>query len=815
MPTVTGALTHSGTDRAGSQSLLRQYSGTVLLAMMIYAAAAPTAAQQTPLQPGEAFVTRFSGVAPQSNPPAIDVNGTVGSILDLRAPGQPPHGEQWMDEPQRNAVTAGEVGQVFGVVLDNATPPNVYISATSAFGLHLAAGSGQWMAGMWGRGGGPGTIYRLDAANNYRPRILANVTLGGRQNTGAALGNMAFDRTTGQIFVSDLETGMIHRVNANTGADLGYYDHGVQGRSRFIDARSKQQSSLPPIPFNPASAAQIADCRSGPFERSPECWNFAASGRRVWGLGVRRDPVRNEARLFYSVWSSPAFGQTAWNSATEDDKRNSIWSVRLGPDGSFDAADVRREFLLPDFFVKPQDIARAGYSQPVSDVTFSECGDRPVMLLAERGGIRNLGLAAERAFAFPHEARALRYELDQAGGWQPVGRYDVGNYDRKNEGQPYLRANCAGGVAFGYGYNANYSSIDSSKPDQFVWISGDALCSAEGPCRAPAGLQSGAQPAGQPAPQPAAQPVPPPAADASEVHGVQGMPENAIDDLAPAAAFAAYPQTGEPYPAIGPDQSYMVDTDINVDASGTPIEVQFTRDDATRIGDIAIYAVCVPPPPVQSLLLPPPPPDTVIIEGHNPALTHATVASHGAISSHSRYGSHNPWWSHDRVRSHNRWRSHNVVLSRGWHRPAGSLHRPAGSLHRPPGSLHRPPGSIHRPPGSIHRPPGSIHRPLGSLHRPPGSVHVPRGSVHRPPGSVHRPPGSVHRPVGSVHRPRGSVHQPPRSVHRPVGSVHRPQGSVHRPRGSVHQPPRSVHRPAGSVHRPLGSTHQPPGSTIR
>lgn len=793
MRKVSSACSHSPATKSVSRLTIRPYWGTALLALLACYAVASAAAQQGPLQPGEAFVTRFSGVTPQSNPPTININGTVGSIIDVRAPGQPPRGEHWMDEPQRNPVTAGEVGQVFGVVLDDAMPPNIYVSATSAFGLHLAAGTGQWMAGMWGRGGGPGTIYRLDAANNYRPRVFANVTLSGRQNTGAALGNMAFDRTNRQIFVSDLETGMIHRLNAESGIDLGQYDHGVQGRSRFTDVRSKQQLSLPPISFNPASRAEMAACRSGPFARSPDCWNFAASGRRVWGLAVGRDPVRNDLRLYYSVWSSPAFGQTAWNSAADDDKRNSVWSVRLAPDGSFDVSDVRREFLLPDFFVKPADIARAGYSQPISDITFSECGARPVMLLAERGGIRNLGLAAENAFAFPHEARALRYEIDRAGGWQPVGRYDVGNYDRKNEGQPYLRANCAGGVAFGFGYNADFSSIDQSKPDQFVWISGDALCSAEDPCRAPAGLQAGDQPAGEPSAQPAAQPALPASADTSEVHGVQGMPDNAVDELAPAAAFASYPQSGDPYPAIGPDQSYLIDTDINVDQSGTPIEAEFTRNDATRIGDIAIYAICTPPPLEPSLLLPL---ETEIIEGHDPVLTHATIASHGAISSHSRFGSHNPWFSHDRRRSHNRWRSHNVVLSGGWHRPPGSLHRPPGSIsmHRPPGSLHRPPGSVHRPPGSLHRPPGSLHRPPGSLHRPPGSLHRPTGSVHRPPGSVHRPTGSVHRPPGSVHRPRGSVHRPPGSVHRPAGSVHRPRGSVHRPPGSVHRPPGSTIR---------------------
>ena len=191
-------------------------------------------------------------------------------------------------------------------------------------------------------------------------------------------------------------------------------------------------------------------------------------------------------RLYYAVWSGPAFGNSEWASLSEDEKRNSVWSVRIRENGDFDPSDVRREFLLPDFFVSEEDIARAGYSHPVSDITFSTCGDRPVMLVAERGGIRNLGLGKEYAFAHPHEARALRYELDRAGAWRPVGRYDVGFYDRREEGQPYLRANCSGGIAFGLGYDEETWIADPSKTDEFVWMSGDALCSPKGPCVLPA-----------------------------------------------------------------------------------------------------------------------------------------------------------------------------------------------------------------------------------------------------------------------------------------------------------------------------------------
>ncbi|MBV9636390.1 MAG: hypothetical protein JOZ40_17350, partial [Methylobacteriaceae bacterium] len=558
----------------------------------------PVWAQEGGLQPGEAFVTRFSGAVSTPGPTgkptfSLDPKGVVGSIIDIRAPRQPPLGQHWIDEPQRNPIRAEAVGQVFGVALDDATPPNVYVSATAAFGLHLAAGSQQWMPGMWGVGGGPNTIYRLEAANSYRPTVFARVALAGRQNTGPALGNLAFDRKNKQIFVSDLETGMIHRIRAADGADLGHYDHGAEGRTRFLDATSGQTKTLTPISFDPNSRARLADCPSGDFEHSPECWNLAASGRRIWGLAVRQNPDSGEVRLYYAVWSSPAFGNTEWGGLPEDEKRNSIWSVRLGSDGSFDISDVRREFLVPDFYLDPEDIARGGYSQPVSDIAFAECGQRRVMLLAERGGIRNQGLGIENAFAYPNEARALRYELDAGGNWQPVGRYDVGFYDRSNKAWPHLRANCAGGVAFGYAYTAdswaNSWAIDRTKPDETAWFSGDALCSPDGPCFS---LGTGRRD------------------DGSQVHGIQGTPSAAFDDILPAGSAETPTANTSPYPPTGPSQSYLIDTDINVGRDGRVDVNSLMRNDATRIGAIAIYQQCpaeAPPPAIPGTLSPTPP----------------------------------------------------------------------------------------------------------------------------------------------------------------------------------------------------------------
>jgi len=809
---------------------------------------------QVGMQPGEAFITRFSGVTltpgPQGQPPSasINVNGPSGTIVDVRSPAFPPIGLHWMTEPQRGRVTAAEVGQVFGVALDDANPPNIYLTATSAFGLHFAPGGTQWMPGLWGAGGGPGTIYRLDAANNYRPRVFANIMLSGRANTGAALGNLTYDRANKQLFVSDLETGMIHRVRVADGADLGPYDHGTQGRARFTNMATRQSATLPPIPFAPQSRARTTDCPTD-FQKSPECWNLAAAGRRVWGVGVRRDPANNQSRLFYSVWSGPTPGSQAWNSVPEEEKRNAVWSVRIGPDGAPDPSDVRREFLLPDFFMQKDAIARAGYSSPVASIVFSESNPRPILLMAERAIVRNLGLTAEAAFAAPYEARALRYELDQSGAWQPVGRYDVGFYDRKNEGQPYVHANSAGGISFGFGYTDDFTSVDGNKPDQFVWISGDSLCSAEGMCRLPAGSQSGQALTGDP----------------SEVSGMQGLPENAIDPLLPPAAVGTYPAAGDPYPSVGPQLSYMIDADININASGAPITAEFTRDDGSKVGSIVAYQI--PTPPVGALLLlPPPPPPGTLIAGHDAVLTHLVVASHGIGPSHFWIASHNPWASHTPGHSHALWSSHDIVISSGGHFPPGSIvHLPPGSgMHLPPGSpIHLPPGSIpHLPPGSIiHLPiPSGVHLPVPSLvhlpgpsaahlpipsaaHLPgPSAVHLPIPSaVHLPiPSGIHLPalsaahlpgPSAVHMPIPSaVHLPAlSAAHLPgPSAAHMPIPSaVHLPAlSAAHLPGPSaVHMPiPSAVHLPAlsaahlpgpSAIHLPAVSlTHSPPGSAI-
>ncbi|HHZ09046.1 MAG TPA: hypothetical protein GX405_09750 [Rhizobiales bacterium] len=502
---------------------------------------APALAQEA-LVPGQAIVTRFSAPAAGSSAIAIDPKGSVASLVDLRAPGRAPLGSKWADAPERVLATAAEVGLVFGVAFDDQVPANIYLTASSAFGLHRSQDGKDWSAGMWGPGAGPGTVWKLAADHAYRPEIFSEILFEGRANSGPALGDIAYDRWHRQFFVSDLETGIIHRLRLEDGADIGRYDHGLDGRPGFIDAAKGNARSLAPVAFDPASHARTDDCPPPGFERQPACWNFADFRRRVYALGVRRDPTSGAVRLYYSVWGSQDLSEAAAAGLTDpafvdagEDARNSIWSIGIGADGDFVLSDVRREILLPDFGSGPSKEPPNGPSGPVADIAFPYFGESPTMLVAERGSF----LAGEDAAAplvRSGAARVLRYRLGSSGTWSPEGRYDVGFAERKSQGAPHIRAAAAGGVDFGPAYDAEYRA-EAAGPDQFVWMTGEPLCSPDGPCFDPADGTN---------------------TDAGPVSGLQGTPEGLFGEVAPANAFEPYPAQGPVTPDTAPARSYIV-----------------------------------------------------------------------------------------------------------------------------------------------------------------------------------------------------------------------------------------------------------------
>ncbi len=241
------------------------------------------------MQPGEVAMTYYSG----SSPNTFNVE-----VIDVRPP-YGPLGANWLapmfhnEFPlSANTWEGANLGQVFGICLDNAVPPNIYVASTVIYNNSPNAN--------------PGRVFKL---NGNTGAISAFATLA---SGPASLGNICFDAVNNQFFVSDLDTGLIYPVSIG-GVPGTPYNHGVSGRPN-------------------ESLTAIAD--SGTPGRT-------AAGRRVWGLQVYN------GRLYYSVWNVDYY-----NSSTTT--ANEIWSVGINPGGAFNLGPIgsggpRREITLPTY----------------------------------------------------------------------------------------------------------------------------------------------------------------------------------------------------------------------------------------------------------------------------------------------------------------------------------------------------------------------------------------------------------------------------------------------------------------------------------
>ncbi|MGE0053184.1 MAG: hypothetical protein AB7S74_03145 [Hyphomicrobium sp.] len=412
---------------------------------LVFAFANAASAQDAIIKRGDAAVTAFGGVVTREPVPEdvhpldrtfIDPNGKTLTIFDLSNLGTAPRG-QLANAPERFAVHARDIGQVFGVTMDapkGDVPPNIYVAATSLFGLQIAAPNkdgdfdrlltgapgAQWMEGQFGKGGTPGSIYKIDGRSGA-VTLFADVRFDDSDNAGPGLGNIAYDPNSEQLFVSDLETGLIHRF-ALDGTARGVFDHGTQGRTR---------QGLDAVAYD---ASRRMDIASPSFDTEDSAtWGFADERRRVFGVAV------SNARLYYALAEGPA-----------------VWSVSIDDDGDF-GTDARIE-------LEPSDIP-AGTQ--ISDITFDGAG---MMYLAQRG--MPSGSYDYTAFAAPNNARVLRYRWDEAAGrWaETPEEYAVGLADSYRSTQ--------GGVALGYGYDKN-GNIDYGQCRQTMWTTGEHLREGE------------------------------------------------------------------------------------------------------------------------------------------------------------------------------------------------------------------------------------------------------------------------------------------------------------------------------------------------
>ena len=208
--------------------------------------------------PGTVVAGTPAGDAQRIDKTYINLGGPALRVIGLDRLRGPAQG-QLVGATKKFTAMARQIGQVFSVALDDATPPNIYAAATSAYGLPIvvpdADGNGladrarrgepgaAYMPGLFGPtgdGGGPGSIWKINGATGALS-LFANVTLDGVRNSGPALGGLAFDPASHQLFVADRDTGMIHRFTLD-GVDRGRFDHGAQGLAA---------AQLPPVPFDP------------------------------------------------------------------------------------------------------------------------------------------------------------------------------------------------------------------------------------------------------------------------------------------------------------------------------------------------------------------------------------------------------------------------------------------------------------------------------------------------------------------------------------------------------------------------------------
>ena len=280
----------------------------------------------------------------------------------------------------------------------------------------------RWMPGQFGvdKGGTPGSVWKIDGVTGV-VSLFANITHDGKDNAGPGLGAITYNSATQQLFVSDLETGLIHRLGLD-GSDRGTFDHGATARAK---------AGLQPVPYDPARRTNI---ENPAFNiEDPNSWGFAAKGRSVFAVAVQ------DNRLYYSVAEGPQ-----------------VWSVGINADGSF-ADDPRLEI----------DVTGTPNGNVITDIAFDGAG---ILYLAQRGEI--VGSYDYSIFAKPEASSVLRYvwsETEQRWSTE-AEEYAIG-----------LKAphrSTEGGIALNYGYDAD-GNIDFNQCRVTLWTTGEHLREGE------------------------------------------------------------------------------------------------------------------------------------------------------------------------------------------------------------------------------------------------------------------------------------------------------------------------------------------------
>ncbi len=421
---------------------------------------------------GWAAVTCFSGFLSLGSSTITD--GFVFGLINLHGPA-PAFGTNWAAPmyhgPASSPWTASTMGQVFGIAIDN--QKNVYLAATSSYisnvylkqanpiynNLVTAFNAQSLAFGPAGSGG----IYKIDknsgvvttlistVPNTIAPSAVLNTSTlpnGNGTSVRPGLGNLTYDGTHNFLFVTNMEDGVIYRINLNPTTPI-------------VDAFYDPQAPANPFPF----------CQNPAMPPANTSLGFAPLGKRLWGIGYNA----KDNRLYYAVWMEDV-GSFAGSTS------NIIRSIGLTPSGNFKpSSDDKPEILMPIY--RTDDLAPShqtdSFSCPVSDIEFSTTGD---MLVGECSIFDNTNRTAHYSRVFKFTGASTSWSRQQIFVGSAIG---IGSQFPTNAGAigvPYLPlqtnglsiSNSSGGVDFGYrGYDT--TSRQPLNCDSTLAMNGDIL----------------------------------------------------------------------------------------------------------------------------------------------------------------------------------------------------------------------------------------------------------------------------------------------------------------------------------------------------
>lgn len=399
--------------------------------------------QQTgtlPVQDGMAVSTCFSGLATNGNgiPSISNPDGFVLGVQDIREPDcdasgntddsvTPDAPNNWTSASTGTyhdpSWTAENLGELFGVdICDLHTSPDIFVSSSGITDRYLAPSTLSNAANATG-----GDVFRIDGTTGAithlvgLPNTQFTATDDANQvfNKYVGLGNLSYD-CSNTVYVTNIDNGKIYALNATTGALVDSLDHHVVFNSGAANDGSRFITQL---------------------ER--------------WAYGISYNSC--DGRIYYGIPTA-----TATASGEEYVTQNSVYSVALNSDGTFDPTSINLE--LTQSAVNAEELSWGVVFTTIGDIEFSD--DCTQMLIGERAFYRLSDNPSGIYGTMPHIGNVYRY-TNNGGGWSYGNNYLMGVSNAGGE------ENSFGGVDFGY---SNYGACGADNAcDDAVVMMGDAL----------------------------------------------------------------------------------------------------------------------------------------------------------------------------------------------------------------------------------------------------------------------------------------------------------------------------------------------------